>query len=352
MGAYIVLRRRTTHRQAAFAKTQRSYSQPSLAQPRDDTRVDAEIAFMPAPDDAQLTNEALDRPLTALPSMWAPPKPLSSRGAATLWRRPSSRASAAVSAPAPCSLPDDGLPEPELEPAREQDLVGSGRVDGAPPCNPLRPCPLVPDLQADDDQSVDDEDIEAMDLNHRSAARAPAAPTLRMSPRQREDTAQPSAVRSAAAWRAKQPGWRECPSCMRPVRAFWPRCPACHAPFEGGAPVAKASAEASVEKEEKWVRGETGTAKGGNQHAPLSPADSTSSEDISIQLKPSPLPSSSPVVPAASQTPPTPSFISPTGVVSISQLPKSAAMWQQAALLPDFSDIQEDTEKEEEGEER
>jgi len=58
-------------------------------------------------------------------------------------------------------------------------------------------------------------------------------------------TAQPSTVQPPAAG-VKQPGWKECPGCKKPVRESWPKCPACQAPIKGGAPAAKASVEASV----------------------------------------------------------------------------------------------------------
>jgi hypothetical protein len=103
-------RRRTQEREDGFAKTQRSYSHPSLLQPHNDMCIDANITVQnagsrtsstrPEPDDDQLRDEEHGKPKTRLPSMWAPPKSSSSRGAVALWMPPSATTAAALSVPA------------------------------------------------------------------------------------------------------------------------------------------------------------------------------------------------------------------------------------------------------------
>jgi len=108
-------RRRRTHKcEVGFSKTQRSYSQPSVLQPSKDMCIDADIVISagvshvgsstsstrPEPDDAQLGDEAHGKPTTRLPSMWAPPRASSSRGAVALWMPPSATTAAALSVPA------------------------------------------------------------------------------------------------------------------------------------------------------------------------------------------------------------------------------------------------------------
>ena len=113
-------RRRTQEREDGFAKTQRSYSRPSLMQPHNDMCIDANITVQnagsrtsstrPEPDDDQLRNEAHGKPTTGLPSMWVPPKPSSSRGAVALWMPPSVTTASALSVPAR----GDGTPQNPL----------------------------------------------------------------------------------------------------------------------------------------------------------------------------------------------------------------------------------------------